>query len=82
MALRASTNGHFSPSRRPSSPDRFADVTRCSDLEMRSTGEAMGIDRTLRRGLREGANGGGAGTSRLGRVYISVANREKRPSCS
>ncbi|MGH3148747.1 MAG: carbamoyl-phosphate synthase large subunit, partial [Rubrobacter sp.] len=47
MRLHASTNGHFSV-KAPVFPfDRFADVDPLLGPEMRSTGEAMGIDRTF-----------------------------------
>jgi carbamoyl-phosphate synthase large subunit len=78
MALRASTNGHFSV-KAPVFPfDRFADVDPLLGPEMRSTGEAMGIDRTFGGAFAKALTAAGQGLPVSGRVYISVANREKR----
>jgi carbamoyl-phosphate synthase large subunit len=78
MALRASTNGHFSV-KVPVFPfDRFADVDPLLGPEMRSTGEAMGIDRTFGGAFAKALTAAGQGLPVSGRVYISVANREKR----
>jgi len=78
MALRASTNGHFSV-KAPVFPfDRFADVDPLLGPEMRSTGEAMGIDRTFGGAFAKALTAAGQELPVSGRVYISVANREKR----
>jgi carbamoyl-phosphate synthase large subunit len=78
MGLRASTNGHFSV-KAPVFPfDRFADVDPLLGPEMRSTGEAMGIDRTFGGAFAKALTAAGQELPVSGRVYISVANREKR----
>ncbi|MCD6054361.1 MAG: carbamoyl-phosphate synthase, large subunit [Rubrobacteraceae bacterium] len=78
MALRASTNGHFSV-KAPVFPfERFADVDPLLGPEMRSTGEAMGIDRTFGGAFAKALTAAGQELPVSGRVYISVANREKR----
>ena len=77
MGLHRTTNGHFSV-KAPVFPfDRFADVDPLLGPEMRSTGEAMGIDRTFG-GARQGATAAGQSLPIAGRVYVSVANRDKR----
>src|SRR3712207_8553040 len=46
--------------------------------EMRSTGEAMGIDRTFGGAFAKAFTAAGQKLPVAGRVYISVANRDKR----
>jgi carbamoyl-phosphate synthase large subunit len=78
MRLGASTNGHFSV-KAPVFPfDRFADVDPLLGPEMRSTGEAMGIDLTFGGAFAKALTAAGQELPVSGRVYISVANREKR----
>ncbi len=78
MDLRASTNGHFSV-KAPVFPfDRFADVDPLLGPEMRSTGEAMGIDLTFGGAFAKALVAAGQVLPESGRVYISVANRDKR----
>ncbi|HZY66744.1 MAG TPA: carbamoyl-phosphate synthase large subunit [Rubrobacteraceae bacterium] len=78
MELDASTNGHFSV-KAPVFPfDRFADVDPLLGPEMRSTGEAMGIDRTFGGAFVKALTAAGQTLPESGRVYISVANRDKR----
>ena len=78
MRLHRSTNGHFSV-KVPVFPfDRFADVDPLLGPEMRSTGEAMGIDRTFGGAFAKALTAAGQKLPVSGRVYISVANRDKR----
>ena len=78
MRLHRSTNGHFSV-KAPVFPfDRFADVDPLLGPEMRSTGEAMGIDRTFGGAFAKALRAAGQKLPVSGRVYISVANRDKR----
>ncbi len=78
MGLQASSNGHFSV-KAPVFPfDRFADVDPLLGPEMRSTGEAMGIDRTFGGAFAKALTAAGQELPVSGRVYISVANRDKR----
>jgi carbamoyl-phosphate synthase large subunit len=78
MRLHSSTNGHFSV-KAPVFPfDRFADVDPLLGPEMRSTGEAMGIDRTFGGAFAKALTAAGQRLPVSGRVYISVANRDKR----
>nr|MDP9479429.1 carbamoyl-phosphate synthase large subunit [Actinomycetota bacterium] len=78
MRLQASSNGHFSV-KAPVFPfDRFADVDPLLGPEMRSTGEAMGIDRTFGGAFAKALTAAGQELPVSGRVYISVANRDKR----
>src|SRR5919106_1576191 len=78
MGLHHTTNGHFSV-KAPVFPfDRFADVDPLLGPEMRSTGEAMGIDRTFGGAFAKALTAAGQELPVSGRVYISVANREKR----
>ncbi|MDQ4106412.1 MAG: carbamoyl-phosphate synthase large subunit [Actinomycetota bacterium] len=78
MKLGGSTNGHFSV-KAPVFPfDRFADVDPLLGPEMRSTGEAMGIDRTFGGAFAKALTAAGQSLPESGRVYISVANRDKR----
>ena len=78
MDLGASSNGHFSV-KAPVFPfDRFADVDPLLGPEMRSTGEAMGIDRTFGGAFVKALTAAGQTLPESGRVYISVANRDKR----
>ena len=78
MRLGASTNEHFSV-KAPVFPfDRFADVDPLLGPEMRSTGEAMGIDRSFGGAFAKALIAAGQTLPVSGRVYISVANREKR----
>ena len=74
----SSTNGHFSV-KAPVFPfDRFADVDPLLGPEMRSTGEAMGIDRTFGGAFAKALIAAGQTLPVSGRVYISVSNRDKR----
>jgi carbamoyl-phosphate synthase large subunit len=78
MRLQSSTDGHFSV-KAPVFPfDRFADVDPLLGPEMRSTGEAMGIDRTFGGAFAKALTAAGQELPIAGRVYISVSNREKR----
>jgi carbamoyl-phosphate synthase large subunit len=78
MRLQASANGHFSV-KAPVFPfDRFADVDPLLGPEMRSTGEAMGIDRTFGGAFAKALTAAGQQLPVSGRVYISVSNRDKR----
>jgi carbamoyl-phosphate synthase large subunit len=78
MRLHRCTNGHFSV-KVPVFPfDRFADVDPLLGPEMRSTGEAMGIDRTFGGAFAKALTAAGQKLPVSGRVYISVANRDKR----
>ena len=78
MRMQSSTNGHFSV-KAPVFPfDRFADVDPLLGPEMRSTGEAMGIDRTFGGAFAKALTAAGQELPVAGRVYISVSNREKR----
>ena len=78
MGLRSSTNGQFSV-KAPVFPfDRFADVDPLLGPEMRSTGEAMGIDRTFGGAFAKALTAAGQELPVSGRVYVSVANRDKR----
>ena len=72
------TNGHFSV-KAPVFPfDRFAGVDPLLGPEMRSTGEAMGIDRSFGGAFAKALTAAGQTLPVSGRVYISVANRDKR----
>ena len=72
------TNGHFSV-KAPVFPfDRFAGVDPLLGPEMRSTGEAMGIDRTFGGAFAKALTAAGQTLPTAGRVYVSVANRDKR----
>jgi carbamoyl-phosphate synthase large subunit len=74
----SSTNGHFSV-KAPVFPfDRFADVDPLLGPEMRSTGEAMGIDKTFGGAFAKALTAAGQTLPAAGRVYISVSNRDKR----
>ena len=78
MDLIASANGHFSV-KAPVFPfDRFAGVDPLLGPEMRSTGEAMGIDRSFGGAFTKALTAAGQALPTSGRVYISVANRDKR----
>ncbi|HKZ27196.1 MAG TPA: carbamoyl-phosphate synthase large subunit, partial [Rubrobacteraceae bacterium] len=69
-----STNGHFSV-KAPVFPfDRFAGVDPLLGPEMRSTGEAMGIDRSFGGAFAKALTAAGQTLPASGRVYISVAN--------
>lgn len=46
--------------------------------EMRSTGEVMGIDDDFGTAFAKGMLGAGSGLPRQGKVFVSVANRDKR----
>jgi carbamoyl-phosphate synthase large subunit len=46
--------------------------------EMRSTGEVMGIDLDFGTAFAKGMLGAGSGLPREGKVFVSVANRDKR----
>jgi carbamoyl-phosphate synthase large subunit len=70
--------GHFSV-KAPVFPfDRFADVDPLLGPEMRSTGEAMGIDRSFGGAFAKALTAAGLKLPESGRVYLSVANRDKR----
>ncbi len=58
--------------------DRFAGVDPLLGPEMRSTGEAMGIDRSFGGAFAKALTAAGQKLPTSGRVYISVANRDKR----
>ncbi len=78
MDLNSLENGHFSV-KAPVFPfDRFADVDPLVGPEMRSTGEAMGIDRTFGGAFTKALTAAGQTLPVAGRVYVSVANRDKR----
>jgi carbamoyl-phosphate synthase large subunit len=78
MGLQRSHNGHFSV-KAPVFPfDRFADVDPLLGPEMRSTGEAMGIDRSFGGAFAKALTAAGQTLPVSGRVYVSVANRDKR----
>jgi carbamoyl-phosphate synthase large subunit len=78
MRLQRFHNGHFSV-KAPVFPfDRFADVDPLLGPEMRSTGEAMGIDRTFGGAFAKALTAAGQTLPVAGRVYVSVANRDKR----
>ncbi|MBV9453647.1 MAG: carbamoyl-phosphate synthase large subunit [Rubrobacter sp.] len=78
LASYAGTGGHFSV-KVPVFPfDRFAGVDPLLGPEMRSTGEAMGIDRTFGGAFAKALTAAGQTLPTSGRVYISVANRDKR----
>jgi carbamoyl-phosphate synthase large subunit len=78
MGLRASTTGHFSV-KAPVFPfDRFADVDPLLGPEMRSTGEAMGIDSSFGGAFAKALTAAGQTLPVSGRVYVSVSNRDKR----
>ncbi len=71
-------SGHFSV-KAPVFPfDRFADVDPLLGPEMRSTGEAMGVDRSFGGAFARALTAAGQTLPDAGRVYISVSNREKR----
>jgi len=70
--------GHFSV-KAPVFPfDRFSDVDPLLGPEMRSTGEAMGIDRSFGAAFAKALTAAGLVLPTAGRVYVSVANRDKR----
>jgi carbamoyl-phosphate synthase large subunit len=46
--------------------------------EMRSTGEVMGIDQDFGTAFAKGMLGAGSGLPKEGRIFVSVANRDKR----
>ncbi|WP_228281840.1 carbamoyl-phosphate synthase large subunit [Rubrobacter marinus] len=78
MSLGSHTNGRFSV-KAPVFPfDRFAGVDPLLGPEMRSTGEAMGIDPTFGGAFAKALTAAGQTLPASGRVYISVANRDKR----
>jgi carbamoyl-phosphate synthase large subunit len=78
LGSHAGTRGHFSV-KVPVFPfDRFAGVDPLLGPEMRSTGEAMGIDRTFGGAFAKALTAAGQTLPISGRVYISVANRDKR----
>ncbi|MGH3087290.1 MAG: carbamoyl-phosphate synthase large subunit [Rubrobacteraceae bacterium] len=78
MNLRASQNGRFSV-KAPVFPfDRFAEADPLLGPEMRSTGEAMGIDRSFGGAFAKALIAAGQKLPESGRVYISVADRDKR----
>ncbi len=71
-------NGHFSV-KAPVFPfERFADVDPLLGPEMRSTGEAMGVDRSFGGAFAKALTAAGQELPVSGKVYISVANRDKR----
>jgi carbamoyl-phosphate synthase large subunit len=72
------TNGRFSV-KAPVFPfDRFTGVDPLLGPEMRSTGEAMGIDRSFGGAFAKALTAAGQKLPTGGRVYISVSNRDKR----
>jgi carbamoyl-phosphate synthase large subunit len=78
MGLKSSTNCHFSV-KAPVFPfDRFADVDPLLGPEMRSTGEAMGIDSSFGGAFAKALTAAGQTLPVSGRVYVSVSNRDKR----
>jgi carbamoyl-phosphate synthase large subunit len=78
MNLKPSYNGHFSV-KAPVFPfDRFADVDPLLGPEMRSTGEVMGVDESFGGAFAKALTAAGQPLPDAGRVYISVANRDKR----
>ena len=78
MDLETSLNGHFSV-KAPVFPfDRFAEADPLLGPEMRSTGEAMGIARSFGGAFDKALMAAGQKLPTSGRVYISVANRDKR----
>jgi carbamoyl-phosphate synthase large subunit len=78
MRLGTSSDGHFSV-KAPVFPfDRFAGVDPQLGPEMRSTGEAMGIDRSFGGAFAKALAAAGQTLPTSGRVYVSVANRDKR----
>ncbi|SMC05393.1 carbamoyl-phosphate synthase large subunit [Rubrobacter radiotolerans] len=78
MGLEATQSGRFSV-KAPVFPfDRFADADPLLGPEMRSTGEAMGIDRSFGGAFAKALTSAGQKLPESGRVYISVANRDKR----
>ena len=78
MDVSPATNGHFSV-KAPVFPfDRFAGVDPLLGPEMRSTGEAMGIDRSFGGAFAKALTAAGQTLPVSGKVYISVANRDKR----
>jgi carbamoyl-phosphate synthase large subunit len=59
----------------------FGELTRvdtCLGPEMKSTGEVMGVDRTVPRALYKGLIAAGCSVPRSGAVLITVADRDKR----
>ena len=58
--------------------DRFAGVDTLLGPEMRSTGEAMGIDPSFGGAFAKALTAAGQHLPVSGRVYISVSNRDKR----
>jgi carbamoyl-phosphate synthase large subunit len=78
MELGSNSNGRFSV-KAPVFPfDRFAGADPLLGPEMRSTGEAMGIDRSFGGAFAKALTAAGQTLPASGRVYISVANRDKR----
>jgi carbamoyl-phosphate synthase large subunit len=78
MNLASHPSGRFSV-KAPVFPfDRFAGVDPLLGPEMRSTGEAMGIDPTFGGAFAKALTAAGQTLPSSGRVYISVANRDKR----
>ncbi len=78
MDLSSPPNGRFSV-KAPVFPfDRFAGVDPLLGPEMRSTGEAMGIDPTFGGAFAKALTAAGQTLPSSGRVYISVSNRDKR----
>ncbi|MBA4116424.1 MAG: carbamoyl-phosphate synthase large subunit, partial [Rubrobacter sp.] len=78
MDLETPSNGHFSV-KAPVFPfDRFAEADPLLGPEMRSTGEAMGIARSFGGAFDKALMAAGQRLPTSGRVYISVANRDKR----
>jgi carbamoyl-phosphate synthase large subunit len=55
-----------------------ANVDSCSGPEMRSTGEVMGIDATSARRSRRPRWARCGGCRPVGRIFVSIANRDKR----
>jgi carbamoyl-phosphate synthase large subunit len=58
--------------------DRFPGVHAALGPEMKSTGEVMGIDRTLGNAMAKALIAGGQRLPRTGNVFVSVNDRDKR----
>ncbi len=78
MRLKSTAEGHSSV-KAPVFPfDRFADADPLLGPEMRSTGEAMGMDRTFGGAFAKALTAARQKLPVSGKVYVSVANRDKR----
>ena len=75
---RRSSGGHVAVKEAVLPFNRFPDVDRVLGPEMRSTGEVMGIDRTVRPGVRQEPDRGRRPPARrAGTVFLSLADRDK-----